>query len=109
MISYVSFSATASRQDSSKIKQSLEELKPKFAADTSAKSFLVRNSSAIDFSDGYTPKAKMQTPEPAKDSILALADGGSFRALPGWQKTMFLLKKFQQKYYQIVLNAGIFY
>ena len=76
MISYVSFSATANSQDSARIKQSLEELKPKFAADTSVKTFLVRNSSAIDYFDGYTPKAKMQMP--AKDSILSLPEGGVF-------------------------------
>jgi peptidyl-prolyl cis-trans isomerase D len=76
MISYVSFSAMANSQDSARIKQSLEELKPKFAADTSVKTFLVRNSSAIDYVDGYTPKAKIQTP--AKDSILSLPEGGVF-------------------------------
>jgi peptidyl-prolyl cis-trans isomerase D len=76
MISYVSFSASANGQDSSRIKQSLEELKPKFAADTSAKTFLVRNSSAIDYFDGYTPKSKMQMP--SKDSITSLPDGGVF-------------------------------
>lgn len=76
MVSYVSLSATASAQDSVRIKQSLVEMKPKFAADTSAKTFLVRNSSAIDYADAYTPKAKIQSP--AKDSILLLADGGVF-------------------------------
>ncbi|MEO8765228.1 MAG: peptidylprolyl isomerase [Ginsengibacter sp.] len=73
MISYVTFNATASGQDSAKIVQSLEELKPKLAADTSAKNFLVRNSSAIEYFDGYTPKSKMQMP--FKDSIIALPDG----------------------------------
>jgi peptidyl-prolyl cis-trans isomerase D len=78
MISYVSFSASPSGQDSAKIKESLSELKPKFAADTNAKNFLVRNSSAISYTDGYTPKSKIQLPEPAKDSILSLPDGGIF-------------------------------
>ena len=76
MISYVSFSATASAQDSAKIKQSLEELKPKFASDTSAKTFLVRNASAIDFFDGYTPGSKIQFA--AKDSLISLPEGGIY-------------------------------
>ena len=76
MISYVIFNATASAQDSLKIKEYLNELKPKFAADTNAKIFLIRNSSAIDFFEGYTPKTKMQMP--AKDSILSLPEGGVF-------------------------------
>jgi peptidyl-prolyl cis-trans isomerase D len=76
MISYVSFSALANGQDSVRIKQSLGDLRPKFSADTSAKTFLVRNSSAIDFFDGYTPKGKMQMPD--KDSIISLLDGGVF-------------------------------
>lgn len=76
MISYVSFSATANSLDSVRIKKSLEELKPGFTADTSVKPFLVRNSSAIDYFDGYTPKAKMQMP--FKDSIISLPDGAVF-------------------------------
>ena len=76
MISYVSFSAAPNGQDSARIRQSLQALKPAFASDTSAKNFLVRNSSAIDFFDGYTPKTKIQSP--AKDSIISLPDGGVF-------------------------------
>ncbi|MEP6926703.1 MAG: peptidylprolyl isomerase [Ginsengibacter sp.] len=76
MISYVSFSATANKQDSARIKQSLEDLKSNFYKDTSAKTFLVRNSSAINYFEGYTPKTKMQMP--AKDSILSLPEGGVF-------------------------------
>jgi len=78
MISYVSFSASPGTQDTAKIKEFLSELKPKFAADTNAKNFLVRNSSAINYSEAYTPKSKMQGPGPAKDSIIALSDGGIF-------------------------------
>jgi peptidyl-prolyl cis-trans isomerase D len=78
MISYVSFSATASKQDSTRITQSLQELKPKFAADTSAKAFLVRNSSSIDFNEAYTTKEKVQAPGPAKDSILLLPEGAVY-------------------------------
>ncbi len=76
IISYVSFNALASAKDSAAIKQSLEELKPKMAADTNAASFVARNASAINFLDGYTPKSKLQMP--FKDSIIALADGAVF-------------------------------
>ncbi len=76
MISYVSFSAKASSADSSKIKELLEELKPKFAADSNAKIFLVRNSSAINFFDGYAPKAKLESP--VKDTLISLPQGDVF-------------------------------
>jgi peptidyl-prolyl cis-trans isomerase D len=76
MISYVSFSTSASGQDSAKIKQSLEDLKPKFAADTNAKTFLVRNSSAIPYSEAYTPKSKMSGP--VKDTLISLSQGAVF-------------------------------
>ena len=76
MISYVSFSATASSKDSVAIKQSLEDLKPQFKADSNAGSFLARNSSAMNFFDGYTAKSKLQMP--LKDSIIALNDGQVF-------------------------------
>ena len=74
MISYVSFSAAASAEDSARIRQTLEELKPQFAADSNAKFFLGKNSSSIPFFDGYTPKSKLQIPQ--ADSIIELPDGG---------------------------------
>jgi peptidyl-prolyl cis-trans isomerase D len=73
MISYVSFSAAASAADSARIRQVLVDLKPEFAADSNAKFFLGRNSSAIPFFDGYTQKSKIQVPN--TDSILALPEG----------------------------------
>ncbi len=76
MISYVSFSASASAADSAKILQSLKELRPEFAADSNAKFFLGRNSSAIPFFDGYSPKPNIQAPN--KDSIINLPDGGVY-------------------------------
>jgi peptidyl-prolyl cis-trans isomerase D len=76
MISYVTFSAAASKDDSARIFQSLEELKPQFAADTNAKFFLGKNASAIPFFEGYTPKSKMQMPNAA--AITELPDGGVF-------------------------------
>jgi peptidyl-prolyl cis-trans isomerase D len=76
IISYVSFSAAANSEDSARILQSLKELKPQFTADSNAKFFLGRNSSAIPYFDGYVPASKMQSPD--KDSIISLANGEVF-------------------------------
>lgn len=76
MISYVSFSAAASAKDSAAVRDAVAALKPQFAADTNAKAFVARNSSAINFSDAYVPKSKMQMS--SKDSIINLADGQVF-------------------------------
>ena len=76
MISYVTFNAGPSSKDSLQAKDAVSALKSNFAADTNAKAFVARNTSAINFFDGYTLKAKMQTP--VKDSIINLADGGIF-------------------------------
>ena len=73
MLSYVSFSATANAQDSARIFNSLEELKPQFAADSNAKFFLGRNSSVIPYSDEYIPQSTIQSPK--KDSIIASPNG----------------------------------
>jgi len=75
-ISYVSFSAAANSEDSARIKKVLEDLKPEFAADSNAKFFLGKNSSAIPFFDGYTPKSKIQVPN--ADAITELPDGGVY-------------------------------
>jgi peptidyl-prolyl cis-trans isomerase D len=76
MISYVSFSAAANSADSARILQSLKDLKPQFAADSNAKFFLGRNSSAVPFFDGYTPKSKIQGPY--KDSLLSVPPGNVY-------------------------------
>lgn len=76
MISYVSFSAAANKDDSAKIFQSLNDLKPQFRTDSNAKFFLGRNASTIPFFDGYTPKSKIQVP--FKDSIIDLAADGVY-------------------------------
>jgi peptidyl-prolyl cis-trans isomerase D len=76
IVSYVSFSAAANSEDSARILQSLKELKPQFTADSNAKFFLGRNSSAIPYFDGYVPASKMQSPD--KDSIISLANGEVF-------------------------------
>ncbi len=75
-ISYVSISAEANKQDSSHAIQALIDMKPQLYADSNATAFLARNSSAIPYFDGYTPKSKVQVP--AKDSIFALPDGVVF-------------------------------
>ena len=76
MISYVTFSASPNARDSATVRNQIESLKPSFAADTNAKAFLARNTSAINFFDGYTLKSKMQMPN--KDSIINLPEGKVF-------------------------------
>jgi peptidyl-prolyl cis-trans isomerase D len=76
MISYVSFSAVPNVKDSILAKSSLLALKNSFAADTNTKAFISRNLSEINYSDSYVSKANLQGP--AKDSIIALPDGGVF-------------------------------
>ena len=76
MMSYVSFSAAANSQDSTRIRQSLTELKEEFVADSNARFFLGKHASAIPFFEAYTPVAKMQMPY--KDSIIALGNGQVF-------------------------------
>ena len=76
MISYVTFSGSPSAKDSADVKKLIEDLKPQFAADTNAKAFLARNTSAINFFEGYVPKAKMQMPN--KDSIANMPEGKVF-------------------------------
>jgi len=84
-ISYVSFSANPSANDSIKAKESIEALKTPFEADTNANIFLARNMSTIKFFDGYSLKSKMAMVQ--KDTIAALPvgnvygpylDGGSY-------------------------------
>lgn len=94
IISYVSFSAAANSEDSARILQSLKDLKPQFTADSNAKFFLGRNSSAIPYFDGYVPKSKMQSPD--KDSIISLADGGVFGPYEDG-KNFVLAKKLETK------------
>lgn len=76
MISYVAFSGSPVAKDSSGVRNLIEGLKPSFAADTNTKAFLARNTSAINFFDGYALKSKMQMPD--KDSIINLPEGKVF-------------------------------
>ena len=72
MISYVAFSGAPNAKDTADAKKFIEGLKPQFVSDTNAKTFLARNTTAINFFDGYTLKSKMQMPE--KDSIINLPE-----------------------------------
>ncbi len=76
MISYVSFSSAPNQKDSARAKDVVLNLKSALAADTNSKAFIARNTSAINFFDGYTLKSKIQVPN--KDSIMALPDGSVF-------------------------------
>jgi len=84
-ISYVSFSANPSANDSLKAKESIEALKAPFISDTNANNFLARNMSTIKYFDGYSLRSKMAMVQ--KDTIAALSignvygpylDGGSY-------------------------------
>ncbi|MEP6616463.1 MAG: peptidylprolyl isomerase [Ginsengibacter sp.] len=75
-ISYVAFSASPSSKDSLQAKEAVVDLKNNFLADTNAKAFVARNTSSINFFDGYSLKSKMQMR--VKDSIISLNDGNIF-------------------------------
>lgn len=76
MISYVSFSQLPSREDSNRARLLIEDLKPQFAADTNAKSFIARNASSISFNDKFLPKSKYTFAD--IDSILAAPQGSVY-------------------------------
>ncbi len=75
-ISYISFSANPSANDSLKTKESIEALKSPFIADTNANIFLARNMSTIKYFDGYTLKSKLAMVQ--KDTIASLASGNVY-------------------------------
>lgn len=70
-ISYVIFDAAPSAEDSAKIRNDLELLKPAFAATKEPARFISSNTSAIPYYDGFVGKSQIQVP--AKDSIFTLA------------------------------------
>lgn len=76
LISYVVFNGAPSSQDTAKTRQLLESLRPAFLSDTNTKSFIARNTSVINYFDGYVLKSKMMMP--SKDSIISLPNGGIF-------------------------------
>jgi peptidyl-prolyl cis-trans isomerase D len=70
-ISYVTFSMLPTATDSAAARTEVMKFKDAFVADTNAKIFIARNTSAIDFKDDYTPLAKI--PSTQKDSIIKAA------------------------------------
>ena len=76
IISYVTFSAAPNVKDSILAKASLMALKNNLLTDTNPKAFLARNISAINYSDEYKPKTKLESP--VKDTLIALPNGGVF-------------------------------
>ena len=84
-IAYVSFSATPTKQDSSKLFNQLVGLKNEFQTSTDAKGFVTRNNTVLPYFDGFALKSRLQMS--AKDSIISMAvgsvvgpylDGGSY-------------------------------
>ncbi|MDB5202236.1 MAG: peptidylprolyl isomerase [Ferruginibacter sp.] len=72
-ISYVAFSQLPNAQDSSRVREALNQLKASFVADTNAKAFIGRNSSTIEFDDTYKPKSKITSS--VLDTILKQPQG----------------------------------
>ena len=75
-INYVMFDAAPTKADSSNVYNQLQALKPEFLSTTDIPSFLIRNSSEIQYSDGFVLKSKMQVPN--ADTIQLLAEGAVY-------------------------------
>ncbi len=68
IISYVAFSQLPSAVDSANTRQIIEGMKTSFASDSSAKNFVARSASVVDFVDDYLPLSRIQSA--VKDSIV---------------------------------------
>jgi peptidyl-prolyl cis-trans isomerase D len=84
-ITYVSFSATPTQQDTTKLFNQLDGLKNEFQSTADAKGFVTRNNTVLPYFDGFALKSRLQMS--AKDAIIAMPvgsvvgpylDGGSF-------------------------------
>jgi peptidyl-prolyl cis-trans isomerase D len=75
-ISYVSFSAAPTAEDTLSVRTNLENLREEFVSSTDASVFLSRNNSDVPFFDGYVLKSRLQVPN--ADTIRNLADGAVF-------------------------------
>ncbi|MEP7255695.1 MAG: SurA N-terminal domain-containing protein [Ferruginibacter sp.] len=73
MISYVAFSQLPNAVDSARTKAVIESLKTEFTNETNVKSFLARNTSAIEFDTNYQPKSKITSI--AIDTIIKFSVG----------------------------------
>ena len=76
VISYYSFSSAPNGADTSTTRTALEQLVPKFTADTNNKIFLIKNSSNKPLDEDYVYKSKMQGQ--FKDTIMKLSKGSVF-------------------------------
>lgn len=72
-ISYVSFSASPTQEDSSKLYNQLVSQKAEFSSATDAKSFVTRNNTALPYYDGFALRSRLQMG--AKDSIISMSVG----------------------------------
>lgn len=75
-ISFVSFSANPSSEDSAQVLKQLLAVKDEFKATSDVKAFLAKNNSDIPYYDSYLAKSRIQVA--AKDSIFKLGVGGVF-------------------------------
>ncbi len=75
-ISYVSFNAAPSAADTAAALQQVQAQKETFAAAADPSNFLMQQSSAIDYFDGFLAGSKIQVPN--KDSILTLPAGAVY-------------------------------
>ena len=72
-ISYVTFSQNPSAIDSSNTKKGIENLMAGLTTDTSAKNYIAKNASVVEFVDDYLPLSKIQSS--VKDSMVKYASG----------------------------------
>jgi peptidyl-prolyl cis-trans isomerase D len=75
-ISYVTFNAAPSAADSAAALQQVQAQKEAFATNNDPANFMMQQSSALDFFDGYLAGSKIQVPN--KDSILAMPAGSIY-------------------------------
>lgn len=90
MISYVAFSQLPSAADSARTKVAVESLKTDFTNETNVKSFLARNTSAIEFDTNYQSKSKINSI--AIDTIIKLGAGAVYG--PYVEKNNYVLAKY---------------
>lgn len=82
-ISYVSFSALPTADDTAAALRAVLEIKPEFDSTLDAASVVTRNASAIPYTEAYLPKSQMISANQAlglgfKDSILMLPKNGTY-------------------------------
>lgn len=75
-ISYVSFSAAPTAEDTAVVRTNLENLRAEFSNTTEVAQFLTRNNSDVPLFDGYVLKSKLQVPN--ADTIRELSDGAIY-------------------------------